>query len=36
MSAQLFTEVRGHLDSLERNWDALEERLDELGGPEEN
>jgi uncharacterized protein Yka (UPF0111/DUF47 family) len=36
MSAQLFTEIRGHLDGLEREWDVLEERLDELGAPEED
>jgi len=35
MSAQLFTELRGHLDSLEEEWDVLEQRVDELGVPEE-
>ena len=35
MSAQLFTELRGHLDSLEEEWDALEQRVDELGVREE-
>jgi hypothetical protein len=35
MSAQLFTEMRGHLDSLEREWDGLEDRVDALGAPEE-
>jgi hypothetical protein len=36
ISAQLFTELRGHLDSLEREWDGLEERVDALGAPEED
>lgn len=36
ISAQLFTELRGHLDSLEREWEALEEQLDKLGVPEED
>src|SRR5690242_10887689 len=35
MSAQPFTELRGHLDSLEEEWDALEQRVDELGVREE-
>jgi len=30
MAAQLFTELRGHLDSLENNWEQFEDRLEEL------
>jgi hypothetical protein len=30
MAAQLFTELRGHLDSLENDWEQFEDRLEEL------
>jgi hypothetical protein len=35
MAAQLFTELRGHLDSLEKDWEQFEDRLEALAPAEE-
>jgi hypothetical protein len=35
ISAQLFTELRDHLDRLERQWSTFEDRLESLGTPDE-
>lgn len=34
ISAQLFTELRDHLDGLDRQWAVFEDRLERLGTPD--